>query len=444
MLSRIKEYKRTVIIYVVSFLILIIALVSYTTYIKHNSEVTHTCDGNNNEMDVVIKPRGNASDSWLKDIDGVWYTACIYEATIKNKSNSAIKSWTLTVNPDSKVYLNNAWCGRMNICQKGKNQKLDLRNLNIDDITVNYILIGQDVLIPVEAGEYFEYLPDKETYEYPIIGKLDNNNVEKSVTIGFIMYHKGEGSFDFDDFQVKYVIRRNLSDDPVYKAIWICLALWLAILIFTIVTEIKLKVAKKRLKHDEQIIEQSLSVFTRFIDAKDTYTKGHSLRVAIYSKLIAEKMGLSDEDCKNVYYIALMHDCGKIHISDDILKKPAKLSKEEYEIIKTHTTHGAEMLKDFTSIDGIIEGAMYHHERYDGKGYPTGKAAEDIPLIGRIICVADSFDAMNSSRCYRKKLSKEDILKELEVNKGKQFDPKIVDCFLSLIEEGAIDFDIST
>lgn len=138
-----------------------------------------------------------------------------------------------------------------------------------------------------------------------------------------------------------------------------------------------------------------------------------------------------------------MHDCGKVTIPDAILKKPERLTEEEYEIIKTHTSRGAEMLADFSSIDHIREGALYHHERYDGSGYPQGKKGKDIPMIGRIICVADSFDAMNSKRCYRNELTKEKIIFELESNKGLQFDPEVVDQFLALIKDGQIDFDIN-
>ena len=115
--------------------------------------------------------------------------------------------------------------------------------------------------------------------------------------------------------------------------------------------------------------------------------------------------------------MALLHDCGKIGVPDSILRKPGKLTDEEFEIIKC---------------------ALYHHERYDGKGYPEGKSGDDIPFIARMICVADSFDAMNSSRVYRKKLTGDRIVSEIENNKGKQFDPKIADVMLRLIREGRI------
>jgi tetratricopeptide (TPR) repeat protein len=164
------------------------------------------------------------------------------------------------------------------------------------------------------------------------------------------------------------------------------------------------------------IIEQSINTLIKFVEAKYPNTKGHSERVANISYALAQDMGYSPRECNNIKCIALMHDCGKIAISRSILQKPGKLTNEEYEVIKSHTTIGGEMLRDFTSITDMGMGAMYHHERYDGKGYPEGLAGEDIPLISRIICVADALDAMNSNRCYRSRLDKEYILSELEKN----------------------------
>ena len=183
----------------------------------------------------------------------------------------------------------------------------------------------------------------------------------------------------------------------------------------------------------------SLETFTGFIDAKDPYTNGHSKRVAEYTSLIAQAMGYEGEELDRVYYVALLHDCGKIGVPDNILGKPGRLTDDEFEVIKSHTVRGGEILKSFKSLVNVGEGALYHHERYDGKGYPEGKKGEDIPLIARMICVADSFDAMNSNRVYRERLSKEYIVGELEKNKGKQFDPQIADIMLRIIREGKIE-----
>ncbi len=157
--------------------------------------------------------------------------------------------------------------------------------------------------------------------------------------------------------------------------------------------------------------------------------------------MLAEKADLPEDQQRQFYYIALLHDCGKCYIPDEILKKPGKLTPEEFEIIKNHTVKGAEMMEQFESIEHIRDGVLYHHERYDGKGYPTGLEGENIPLIARIICIADSFDAMNSRRCYRDALTEEKILSEIELNKGKQFGPTLADLFLDLIHDGKITFN---
>ncbi|MDD6797638.1 MAG: HD-GYP domain-containing protein [Clostridia bacterium] len=170
------------------------------------------------------------------------------------------------------------------------------------------------------------------------------------------------------------------------------------------------------------------------IDAKDEYTKGHSVRVAKYSRMIAEKMGLSEEDCENIYYMGLLHDIGKVGVPDEIINKPTKLNDEEYSIIKLHPMIGYDILIEIKSRPDLAIGARWHHERYDGKGYPDGKLGDEIPFFDRIIAVADSYDAMTSNRSYRKYLSQEVVREELEKNMGTQFDPKVAQCMIALID----------
>jgi len=152
-------------------------------------------------------------------------------------------------------------------------------------------------------------------------------------------------------------------------------------------------------------------------------------------------MGYEGEELDRIYYIALLHDCGKIGVPDGILGKPGRLTDEEFEIIKSHTVRGGEILSRFKSLEDVDEGARYHHERYDGNGYPEGRAGTDIPLIARMICVADSYDAMNTNRVYRNRLSKERIISEIETNKGRQFDPEIADVMLGLLRDNKITGD---
>lgn len=230
-----------------------------------------------------------------------------------------------------------------------------------------------------------------------------------------------------------------------HKWFWIlAAAVGLLLMVFIIWLGIRLKTLrlKRRQAEYQNIINQSLNTFANTIDAKDKYTNGHSQRVAVYSRELAKKLKLSKEEQERIYYIALMHDIGKIGIADEILNKPGKLTEEERAVIMSHPAIGGEILKDFTSLPGISEGARYHHERYDGTGYNEGLKGEEIPFFARIICVADSYDAMSSTRCYRKDLDEETIVRELKNNAGTQFDPDIVAVMLELIEEGKVPVDI--
>ena len=177
------------------------------------------------------------------------------------------------------------------------------------------------------------------------------------------------------------------------------------------------------------------------VDAKDKLTGGHSRRVALYSRLIAKESGMSEKDCQEIEWAANMHDIGKIAIPDSVLNKNSRLTDEEYAIMKSHTEKGAEILKDFTLLDHVIEGAEFHHERYDGRGYPKGLKGEEIPLFARVIGVADAFDAMTANRVYRAKMDFGYVLGELEKGRGTQFDPQFVDVLLKLIRDGVIDLN---
>ena len=188
----------------------------------------------------------------------------------------------------------------------------------------------------------------------------------------------------------------------------------------------------------KNVIDQALKTFANIIDAKDKYTNGHSMRVAVYSRELARKLGLSEEEQERIYYIAMLHDIGKIGVADGILNKPGKLTPKEQEVIRNHPRIGGEILKDFTSLPGICEGARYHHERYDGTGYNEGLKGEEIPFYARIICVADSYDAMAADRCYSRGLDAETIKKEISSNMGTQFDPEIAAAMLELMEEGKV------
>lgn len=201
----------------------------------------------------------------------------------------------------------------------------------------------------------------------------------------------------------------------------------------------ELKRAIQNGKESEIFINQMILAFAKSIDLKDKYTRGHSFRVAEYTKKIAERMGCSDKHLEDAYRIALLHDIGKIIVPDDILNKPEQLTDSEYEVMKLHAQYGYDILKVIDCLPDLAVGAGYHHERLDGRGYPNGKTGDEIPEIARIIAVADTFDTMNSTRPYREKLPMEAIVEELKRVAGTQLDAKAVDVLLELIAEGELE-----
>lgn len=178
-------------------------------------------------------------------------------------------------------------------------------------------------------------------------------------------------------------------------------------------------------KNLKRLFEQTATALVNAIDAKDEYTHGHSSRVAEYSRKLAEMCGKSEAECDEIYYIALLHDVGKIGISDAIINKKGKLTDEEYEAMKQHTVLGAQILRSINEYPKLIIGANYHHERYDGKGYPEGLKGEDIPEIARIISLADAYDAMTSTRSYRDAIPQQSVREEIVKGSGTQFDPEL-------------------
>ncbi|MCI7760407.1 MAG: HD domain-containing protein, partial [[Eubacterium] saphenum] len=188
----------------------------------------------------------------------------------------------------------------------------------------------------------------------------------------------------------------------------------------------------------EQLKQQNsdiIKTIVRIIDAMDRYTNGHSQRVANYSREIARRLGKSEEEQKDVYYAGLLHDVGKIRVPKEVINKPGKLNDEEFRQIKIHTITGFYILKEIYKEGAILHAAKFHHERFDGKGYPMGLSGENIPEVARIVGVADAYDAMASDRSYRKALPQQIVRHEIESGKGTQFDPKFADVMLKMIDE---------
>lgn len=202
--------------------------------------------------------------------------------------------------------------------------------------------------------------------------------------------------------------------------------------------ELSGKEGKSDHEHIYQEYESTIYALTAAIDTKDHYTFQHSKNVAYYATELAKALHLNPDVIEVIRQAALLHDVGKIGIPETILNKPAKLTDEEYEVIKGHVEASIGIIRHLPSLDYVIPAVIGHHERYDGKGYPRRIAGEDIPLTARILCVADSFDAMTSRRCYKAGIPLERVLKILREEEGHQFDPKLARTFEELIENGTI------
>jgi hypothetical protein len=304
----------------------------------------------------------------------------------------------------------------------------------IVDWTVTVVLPAEAIIDSSWNGTYdnnkeqIVVVPDENVREIP---------AKSQKTFGFVIYTTRP--VELKHFIITGTVHKRIEDFLLFWILIVVLFVCTIIQIVYFFMSIRIYRLERKQQQNEEIISQTMTTFAEFIDAKDPYTRGHSARVSYYSKEIARRMKMSKEEIKQLGYIALMHDCGKIGIPDKVLKKAEQLDPEERKIIESHPTIGGHMLEKFTAIDGIRDGAMYHHERYDGKGYPEGRKGEEIPLYARIIGIADAFDAMNSDRCYRKHLSKEVILKELEENKGKQFDPDLAEYMIEMIKDGSIN-----
>ena len=389
---------------------------------------------------VDIHPRGGVTDSWEKTNTGLGknLNAKIYEMVITNNAHTYVEDWYIQVNFNENCYLNNGWCGTFEVHQideSGKDifQTIDLRNYNTQDLTINYHMGGQDLLIPLASGDYFIYHPDtaEASGEVPIKGSEDMSG---SAICGIIMYSL-TGDVDLSDYELSFRLHKSVWEGfagRIFIFAFSFLALSFIILATVYIVSVRFE---DRIISQSKILSASLKVCCSLADSRDYYSKGHSERVAEYSRMIGEKMGMDKSDCDIVYNAALLHNIGNAFVSEQILRKNGKLTRDEYAEVKKHASKGAEILKEIKDIPLAAEAALYHHERFDGSGYPEGKKEAEIPLIARIVAVADAYDAMSNDRPYRGKLMRDQIREEFIKNRGIQFDPEIVTAFLDIMGE---------
>lgn len=341
-----------------------------------------------------VKVSVSSSKEWVNNAGTLEKTVgAQYDGVVKNNSTGVIDNWQLQIYLPKEGMIDSSWNGEF-----------------------------------VLEEDYILYKPDENTQTI---------QPGAETTFGFIMI--SQDLQDFEHFAFKGHYQTSFTDNPLFRIICILGFVWIAVLIGSLIISAYIHRYEKRRKNDALIISQTMKAFVDIVDSKDSYTKGHSTRVSAYSQELARRMMQSTDFIEKIGYIALLHDCGKLGIPDSVLTKPSRLEKEERKKIEEHTILGSEMLKNFTSIERIKEGALYHHERYDGTGYPEGLKGESIPLCARIIAVADAYDAMNSHRCYRSKLEQCKIIEEFKEFGGSQFDPNIAKIMIEMILDGTCE-----
>ena len=336
------------------------------------------------KMEIPFKA-DNIKNCWQEG-DGSWGSQ--YDIYIYNKSDAAFLDWNLVMTIPTEGRIDSSW--------------------NADYVHT----IGKISITGLDS--FFT------TVIHP------HNNIK----LGFVLY--SNNLMNGSDFTLTGRFIRNPLREPSFIVALVFLAVSLIVFIVSLFFYHTIKV---QAAIDNEKIDSLLKLCARFIDTRDEYTKMHSSHVGLYSKEIAKEMGFDEEFQKNIYYMGMMHDVVKVLIPKEILCKPGKLSDEEWAEMKKHTSYGAEILSDFAAVKGIREAVLFHHERYDGKGYPRGLHDKEIPIQARIIAVADSYDAMHTNRSYRNHLDDTVILSELEKNKGIQFDPDVAEAMLRLLRK---------
>ncbi|MCR5613141.1 HD-GYP domain-containing protein [Treponema sp.] len=395
---------------------------------KSNVIVTYNQDENSiitDDRELYVTFSTPADKAWIEP-DHTY--GAQYDGKFVNNSKHVFTDWTITAKVPHGYWIDSNWNA---------------------DFSFYYT---ENLPIPNSHSSYPEYRQQfKADEDYVVMKKIANNdgmaimgkNMETfgPFMIGMIMYTKFPYKIRHITITGRYIY--SPREYPIYY--FLISGIILTTLCLFVLIAIQITVLKKvrfyeiRQKLDSDIIVQSFKTFANFVDAKDPYTKGHSLRVAHYAREVARRLKMTDHEQVEMFWLGLMHDVGKISVGDNILNKPARLTSDEFSEIQMHTTKGYEMLNDFSAMPMLKEVAKSHHEHWDGTGYPEHLRGQEIPLEARIVCVCDSFDAMNSDRCYRPRLEKEKIISEFEKCSGSHFDPKVARIMIDMIKDKSVE-----
>jgi len=304
--------------------------------------------------------------------------------------------------------------------------------LTIYSYVYTYSLINPEVTYYLKGFD-----KKKSTVKRSDLVPADYTNL-KGGTYDFVVDLSDTMGHENAEFKSRIIVMKAFYEQPWF---YVILAGAFAGLIALIVKLFMLRQARayqKKERQNRELVKEVTEAFARTIDMKDKYTNGHSLRVAKYTAMLAEELGCDEETIEKYYNIALLHDIGKIGIPEEVLNKPGKLTDEEFAIIKSHTSLGYNVLKDISIMPELATGAGLHHERPDGRGYPNGYTAEDIPRVAQIIAVADTFDAMYSDRPYRRRMNFDRVMEIMQEVSGTQLTADVVDALQRLADKGML------
>lgn len=313
--------------------------------------------------------------------------------------------------------------------------KKEIKGMELEDKAIG-MLIDNDGTIIAHSDEKLEGRKLSELYDDELFEKIskagDGQFIETLNDVEYTVYVESISNNWFDVVIVNNDIVFEKFYSLLLRKIMVSIIIGCLIIFFYYLGFKNEQIYGRKV---EKLNLQVVRALAAAIDAKDKYTKGHSSRVAYYSKMIASRAGLSEAEQDDIYMMGLLHDVGKIGVPDDVINKPARLTDEEFELIKKHPVIGNDILRTIKDRADLCVGARWHHERYDGRGYPDGLAGEQIPVAARIIAVADAYDAMTSTRSYREVILQEKVRKEIECGAGSQFDPQFAMVMIEMIDE---------
>ena len=309
----------------------------------------------------------------------------------------------------------------------------DASKLVIHGYALSYALKNPTITYKLDNFDENETVTTKNDLTAVTYTNLDGGNYKFRLSVVNTITGQAENTYTlFINKELKF------SENPWFILIETVVLILIAVVIVWIIAARKLRRQIRKTRETQEFVDQTISAFAKLIDAKDKYTQGHSRRVAAYTEKLARKLGYSEDDIRKYKNIALLHDIGKVAIPDSILNKPEGLNDDEYMIMKSHAKRGQEILEEIKIDPDLALGAGFHHERFDGRGYPDGLHGDEIPPVAQLIAIADTFDAMYSTRPYRKQLPLSVVLDELKNIAGTQLNETYVNAFLELAHDGEL------